>query len=86
MRFNLVQKRCSAIAELRCASIESKSLLRKLRCASEVKKIKSPILRCAFTGSKDHCALLRCAFGIMLFVPTSAQIPYVKFYKVYFGG
>ena len=36
--FNLVQKRLSAIAEMRCASTESKTSLRKLRCASEIKK------------------------------------------------
>ena len=50
LRFNLVQKCCSAIAELRCASTESKSSLWKLRCASEIKKIKLRILRCAFIG------------------------------------
>ena len=37
LRFNLAQKCRSAIAELRCASTKSKSLLRKLRCASELK-------------------------------------------------
>ena len=50
LRFYLVQKCRSAIAELRCASNELKSSLRKLRCASESKKIKLRILRCAFTG------------------------------------
>ena len=50
LRFNLVRKCRSAIAELRCASTESKSSLQKLRCASESKKIKLRILRCAFTG------------------------------------
>ena len=50
LRFNLVRKRHSAIAELRCASYKSKSSLRKLHCASEIKKIKLRILRCAFTG------------------------------------
>ena len=48
LRFNLVRKCRFAIAELCCASTESKSSLRKLRCASEIKKIKSRILRCAF--------------------------------------
>ena len=38
LRFNLVRKCRSAIAELRYASTESKSSLRKLRCASEIKK------------------------------------------------
>ena len=50
LHFNLVRKRRSAIAGLRCASTESKSSLRKLRCASEIKKIQLGILRCAFTG------------------------------------
>ena len=50
LRFNLVRKCRSAIAELRCASTESKSSLRKLRRASEIKKIKLRILRCALTG------------------------------------
>ena len=50
LRFNLVRKFSSAIAELRCASTESKSLLRKLRCASEIKKIQLRILRCTLTG------------------------------------
>ena len=44
------EKCCSAIAELRCTSTESKSSLRKLHCASETKKIKLRILRCAFTA------------------------------------
>ena len=48
--FNLVRNYRYAIAELRYASTESKSLLRKLRCASEIQKIKLCILRCAFTG------------------------------------
>ena len=39
--FNLVRKCRSAIAELRCTSTESKSLLQNLRCASDIKKIKS---------------------------------------------
>ena len=73
LRFNLVRKYRSAIAELRCASTESKSSLRKLRYALESKKIKLRILRCAFAGWKDRCALLRCAFNIMLFVPTSVN-------------
>ena len=38
LRLNLVRKCRSAITELRCASIKSKSSLRKLRCASEIKK------------------------------------------------
>ena len=38
LRFNLAQKCRSAMAELRCASTESKSSLQKLRCASEMKK------------------------------------------------
>ena len=42
LRFHLVRKCRSAIAEFRCASTESKSLLRKLHCASENK------LNCAF--------------------------------------
>ena len=42
LRFNLVRKWRSAIAELRCALTELKSSLRKLRCASEIK------LNCAF--------------------------------------
>ena len=46
LRFNLVQKWRSAIAELRCASTESKSSLRKLRCTSETKK-----LNCAFCAA-----------------------------------
>ena len=71
LRFNLVQKCRSAIAELHCASTKSKSSLRKLRCASEIKKIQLRILRCAFSGLKDRCALLRCAFDIILFVATS---------------
>ena len=50
LRFSLVRKCRSAIAELRCASTESKSLLRKFRCVSEITKIKLPILRCAFIG------------------------------------
>ena len=37
LRFNLVRKCHSLIAELRCASTELKSLLRKLRCAFEIK-------------------------------------------------
>ena len=37
LRFNLVRKWRSAIAELRCASTESKSSLRKLRCAFDIK-------------------------------------------------
>ena len=49
LRVNLVRKRCSAIAELRCASTKSKSLLRKLRYASELKKIKLRILLGALT-------------------------------------
>ena len=71
LRFNLVRKCRSAIAELRCAIDKSKRSLRKLRCASEIKKIKLRILRYAFTNQKDRCALLRCAFDIVLFVPTS---------------
>ena len=85
LRFNLVRKYRSAIAELRCASTESKSSLRKLRCASESKKIKLRILRCALTGWKDRCALLRCAFDIMLFMPTSdierQNLNVVQFFK-----
>ena len=50
LRFNLGRKCRSAIAELRCASTESKSSLRKLCCASEIKKIQLRILRCAFTS------------------------------------
>ena len=38
LHFNLVRKCRSAIAELRCASTDSKSLLRKLLYASEIKK------------------------------------------------
>ena len=67
LRFNLVQKYCSAITELRCASTESKSSLQKLRCTSENKKFKLRNLCCAFTDWKDHCA-----FDIVLLVPTSA--------------
>ena len=50
LRFNLVRKCRSAIAELRCPSTESKSSSRKFRCASAIKKINLRILRCAFTG------------------------------------
>ena len=50
LRFTLVQKCRSAIAELHCASTESKSSLWKLRSASEIKIIQLSILRCAFTG------------------------------------
>ena len=49
LRFKLVRKCRSTIAELRCASTESKSSLRKLRCASKTKKIKLRILRSVFT-------------------------------------
>ena len=38
LRFKLVRKCRSVIAEMRCASTESKSSLRKLRCPSEIKK------------------------------------------------
>ena len=38
LRFNLVRKYRFPIAELRCASSESKSSLQKWRCASECKK------------------------------------------------
>ena len=50
LRFNLVRKCRSAIAQLRGASTKSKSSLRKLRCACEIKKIKLRISRCVFTG------------------------------------
>ena len=50
LRFDLVRKCRSAIAELRCASTESKSSLRKSRCALEIKKIQLRTLNCAFTG------------------------------------
>ena len=40
LRFNLVRKCRSAIAELLCASAESKSSLGKLRCASGIQNIK----------------------------------------------
>ena len=50
LRINLIRKCRSAIAELRCASTESKSSLRKLCYVSEITKIKLRILRCAFTG------------------------------------
>ena len=65
LRFNLVRKCRSAIAEVRCASTESTSSLRKLRWASKMKKFKLHILRCAFTRLKD-----RCAFDVMLLVST----------------
>ena len=38
--FNLVQKCCFAIVELRYASTESKNFLRKLRCFQKLKIIK----------------------------------------------
>ena len=38
LRFNLIRHLRSAIAELRCASTESKSSMRKLRSASNIKK------------------------------------------------
>ena len=50
LRDDLVPKCCSAIAELRCVSIESKNSSQKFRCTSEIKKINLRILRCAFTG------------------------------------
>ena len=43
LRFNVLQKSRSAIAEFSCTSTELKSLLLKLRCALEIKKI-----NCAF--------------------------------------
>ena len=52
----------SAIAEMRYASTESKSLLRKLRCASENMIFKVRLLFCAFNGLISRCILLRCAF------------------------
>ena len=78
LRFNLVWKCCSAIAQLHCTLNESKSLLWKLLCASEIKKIKLRFLHRAFTGWKYCCTLLRCAFDIMLFVPISTESTEVK--------
>ena len=39
LRFNLLQKSCSAIDDLRCASTHSQSSLRKLRCIHKIKKL-----------------------------------------------
>ena len=58
MRFDLVRKSHSAIAEFRCTSTESKRSLRKLRCASENTAIKLRILCCAFSGCKNRCTAL----------------------------
>ena len=59
LRFYLVQKCRSAIAEFRCASTESKSPMRKLRCASEIQK-----LDCAFCAALlliENIVALCCA-------------------------
>ena len=76
LRFNLVRKCRSAIVELRCASTESKSLLRKLRCASEIKKklIAHFALRFHWLKRSLRFVALRfvALFDIMLFVPTTA--------------
>ena len=71
----------NAVLQLRnCVALQ---LNEKVHCESwaalqKLKKIKLRILRCAFTGWKDRCALLSCAFGIMLFVPTSVDLKYLR--------